>query len=723
MKAGSWILRDGVQMIFSIVLCVHITNTTFASGLVFENRENNAYTFSYSENSTWDNSTANFFIREIAKYNLTSLYNTSYSYHYSLDNSIKSLVPDTYRVVADLKGQKCTGDVFYRGFDISDVLIPEMVDLKLILVCGNSYIETRDFRRIALDPVTGCRIEFDYDVADETKKYSIKIEDIRFHSTTEAQVQFNKRINQIDCYFAAAQVIENAIHEINQANVGRNNLIESYFRIRELERIYETVSAEYFIVELDIPHNDIAGFFQKLTNFKNQLARFTQYFSFILNTANSVCINKSINYYAGIFADESAKNILLSQTVSHTLSGYFKKLGLITYSPSDIKRYKRELREIILKTRFAEYSDHLVNDFISEVFNVFILNASNLINDQNYIAALGVLNNAKAFYHATRGRNLPVEHIILTSRANYGIYDSYLKIINKAFELENFELAENYIVKALAFQKENRSSIISDHYLTGVSQKLIGFYIEKGNRLNEDGEFESAIGCFDHARGISKKINRYNFKYEIDHGLICARNGYYRNLLEQARTNVESGNYLQAKLLIHKASDLFEANPGQITALSAHNSLMSFINQYTYCELMEEGKLLLESGNYHFAYEKLLAAADLHDRSGFEFDFELASLFKVSAMPVLINLCDIAEVKVRKDQLDDARHIYDQCLQLQSEYGLAYEGILQEQLTRLNNQIFEKQCEYNSLEFNKVIETFWIHVKIGDYISAVEILT
>lgn len=181
-------------------------------------------------------------------------------------------------------------------------------------------------------------------------------------------------------------------------------------------------------------------------------------------------------------------------------------------------------------------------------------------------------------------------------------------------------------------------------------------------------------------------------------------------------------NYISARQIIRKANEIRDQYPGQIEELPGHSSLLGFISQFSYNELIGDGSILLESGNYNMAYEKFLAAASMHQKSGFEFDTDLSCLIGMAAEPVLKTLCGVGEVKVKKNQLTEAKIIYQQCHSLIIEYGLTYATELHEQLTKLNNHIFEKQCEKEHMNFEGVIESFWVHVKIGDYIMATQIL-
>jgi hypothetical protein len=201
-----------------------------------------------------------------------------------------------------------------------------------------------------------------------------------------------------------------------------------------------------------------------------------------------------------------------------------------------------------------------------------------------------------------------------------------------------------------------------------------------------------------------------------------SRNKLYTELVEKANTALETENIAQASACMDEANQLYYAHRSEIAMSPEAFSIFSNINYFTYHELIEQGKVLLEAGNYNLAYENFLSAFELEDQSDFDWDDELPWLFSRASTLHLVELCNVGEVKVRKNQLTEAREIYDECFAKQDEYGLIYEPELQESLTLLNNSIFNKHCEFAVQQYDEVIDTFYKIVDRGDFIAAVEVL-
>ena len=62
-----------------------------ASNVISDVSESESYVFEYTPINTEKTEVNNFFIKELAKYNLTSLYNTRFTYHYSMNRIVSEL--------------------------------------------------------------------------------------------------------------------------------------------------------------------------------------------------------------------------------------------------------------------------------------------------------------------------------------------------------------------------------------------------------------------------------------------------------------------------------------------------------------------------------------------------------------------------------------------------------------------------------------------------------
>ena len=708
-----------------IIVFQWVVSSSFANvtDKLYDRKENNSFVFEYAEHTPVESSLTNFFIKEIAKCNLESLNNTSYTYHYSIHKSIQQVAPNTFTVNTEIIGEKCTGDVYYKDFNISDILIPEIIDFRVIVVNNGNYVVSEDFIGLTLDDKNKCISTYTFESLNEDDDYTLILDNIHFYSDSDDREKFSFRANQIDNYYASITAIDLASEKLNKVIVEPSSLIESLIVIKETERLYHKVKNDEFIDNLKIYDKDPGGYYAKLQELEKLLIKYNSSFDILLNSYDYIELDDFLKSAATFYVNEVSSYLTLSQEVSHSNSTYFYNLGNIEYNLAVFNSYFADFNRILEKTKYKDNINQILDAYKGEVFNAYLEIADQFIANEQFHLSKGILANGKSFFETAFEHTAPLQLNILDSKANYGIYDSYLQLIDRAIEVENFELAYNYIVKARSFQKEHSSTIITDDHIYKISEKLASLYINKGNLLIEEESYKDAIYSFNQAHTICRNISKYNYDYEIKHGLMFTRNRLYSELVERANSELESENIANARKCMNDANQLYYAYRSEIEMSPEAFEIFSNINFYTYHELIDEGKVLLEAGNYNFAYDKFLAAFELEDQSDFEWDDELPWLFSQASTLHLVELCNVGEVKVKKNQLVEAREIYEECFAKQDEYGLIYQPELQESLTLLNNSIFNKHCEYAVQQYDDVIDTFYRIVDRGDFIAAVDVLS
>ncbi|MCB0823756.1 MAG: hypothetical protein KDC09_13735 [Bacteroidales bacterium] len=714
------------KLFFSILLLV-----TFVFGMVentviaaesFELNESATYKFEYSADKSPKVKINNFFIKELAKHNLTSLRNTNFVYHYTVSKSFNKIDPNTYSVDVALIGDGFSGDVFYRNFDISDILQPDMADFTVVVVDNGNYYYAHDFAGLNYTGSSGFNSSFVFETNYLNRDYDVVIDNLEFYSSEADKQIFYDRISYIDNYYAAISAMNKVLDEMKHLNYRVSSITENFIRVSEYERIFNTIASSEFVKQLNLETNDVGGYHKKLREFRIELDNCQDRLSTVLSSMDYIELDKLIPDVAEIYVEEVSKFFVLSQNTTHSQQAYFYNLSTVKYSSSIIGDLQQGLLKILSKTKYCNDTDFVYDKLKVEIYNAYLRRADKLINDEQYHIAKGILINAENFYSIAIGQRIPLELNILLSKANYGIYNSYLHLIDRAIDIGNYELAENYIEKARNFQADNSSTIISNKYIRQVSEELVKLYINKGYEIAQDEDFGESIYCFEQAQRICVNIGQFNQDYVIKHGLIQSRNGYYSQLIDKAKLNIEEGNEMKAKDQLDEAYDLALEFPTQITISPEFKSIQSELNYQVYLKDISEGKKLLSQGNYSLAYRRLLQALELEEKSQFEIYQPLPEIFAQAATPYLVDQCGLAEVKVIKNELDEARMIYDRCFNLQSAYGLNYEPALQSSLALLNNNIFAKNCELANEDYEHIIADFNNQVESGDFVLAMETL-
>ncbi|MEZ5196619.1 MAG: hypothetical protein R2764_09510 [Bacteroidales bacterium] len=336
-----------------IILLVFLLSGIGASGKDYDLIENSEFVFKYLPHNNSDYEINNFFIREIARYNLTGLYSTGFTMHYAIHKKIKHISLNTFAVEVELQSELLTGSTAYREFDISDILMPEMLDLKVHVEENGNYIISKELKGITWENDHVFQIHFAFEALDENKEYQLVVEDIHFYSDDEDKNAFLKRQKDVDNYYASIAAIDFAISKYNPGEINLNSLIASFVRIKELERVHQNLSNSEFITELKLDKNDPAGFHGKIVELEKEIIKYNYRFDVFVNSLDFIKLNTSIEKYATIYVNEITRFYMESQTVTHSNTAHFYKLGGLNYQNAYLANYSNGLKKFLIKTQYC----------------------------------------------------------------------------------------------------------------------------------------------------------------------------------------------------------------------------------------------------------------------------------------------------------------------------------------------------------------------------------
>ncbi len=716
-KPGNGMIRGGL-----VALLLVFALSLFSADKVFENVENSKYTFHYKRDNSIKSNTNNFFIREIARHNLNSLSNTTFTYYYSVHQSISKTEMNTFLVKTKVKGEKCTGDVYYRDFDISDILMPDHADLSIAIYSGDAYLENFYFKDVTRNAQKEFELDFVFEGNEVPESYWVRVENVDFYSSSNDKDVFFNRINKIDTYYTGIAVAERLIDQLSSLNVKDSYLIPDLFiKLKEVERVYDVIANFDFPEELNLGTEDKAGYYKKMDELERKIKQYNYKYNALLASVDFIKTDSRLVGIAKDYVDLTSRYFELSQEVTHWQSSIYYDLGLVKYTNEMLEDYFSSFEKIIEKTGACNNETQVIALLKDRIFRNYLQKAEEYVDEENYNMAIGVLKNAKNFYKLTKGTSLPVEFNILNATANYGIFTSYIQITDRAIEVGNYELAENYINKAGEFQKQHSNTIITDVYLKKMTANLINLYIVKGSSLNENSDFYEAKYCFEQAQRLSSSISEFNKDYEIKHGLDKAINGLYNSYVDKARFYFDNSDFYKANEEILKAQELYNSNSSVIVPSVEVNDINTGVNQSLYSYMIMKGKINLDAGSFVLAFENLNNARKLEEEFEFQSDSLLEPLLKKAAALVVIDKCKNAN-ELADDDYTAAKDIYDDCMEMQLEYGLEEDTNVQKSLWTLNSYLFEKNCENENEIFLSYIDKAEMTINSGDFIGAVNIL-
>jgi|GEM_PF-746273 len=488
--------------------------------------ERSSYEFRY--NSLDESSENNFFIKEIARLNFLNLYRTQYSMGYDLDVGITVLPGNKLEVNCNMLKTRLDGDVFYKEFDMSDVMAPSAYNLKIRVSNDGGWVEDIFVENLFFSELTGTTVQLA--AAYLSGELIFEISKIEFSYNENDKAVFERRISDINDYLALSQL---SSFQLNKSELidpeDRTALLSSCFKIYDLERYLSIVSVELADVSFKIPigyQNFIAGNLNILDSHKRRLNTLfdqtndSSVFMFddeIMGQAAKTLTGIQLNYL-----DELKNHSFFYEPMYQYMASFFNddfSFALLINGLNQQFRFSGSI---------ANSSENFEERFSNILLEQYINISDSLILLEKFHEAGILLESAEVVCRSVRSTQCEVLIYNSLSTTKWGIYDAYISVALSAMEAASLGMAYEYLDMASEFQSNNKSFITTNGFTQVEYEKLAWEYFQLGIVEYKSELFEEALSDFSQARElylmlgitkydevISKNIN--NAKQYLEH--------------------------------------------------------------------------------------------------------------------------------------------------------------------------------------------------------------
>ena len=176
----------------------------------------------------------NYFVKEIARYNFLNLYTTEYTIDFELQVKINENARGAYTLQATVNNPALRGDIYYRDFDLSDVLLPSEFGFELI-VNGKSRQEELYFGGMILGEEN--TTEPERILLPGADKPDFHVQNISFGYDDADRRNFEKRIAEINRYLAYSEMLNLNLEKAGLIHAEtRDSILPVFVQIFDIER-------------------------------------------------------------------------------------------------------------------------------------------------------------------------------------------------------------------------------------------------------------------------------------------------------------------------------------------------------------------------------------------------------------------------------------------------------------------------------------------------------
>jgi hypothetical protein len=565
------------------------------------------------------NSNANRIIKILAEGNGKSTRSTFY--YLSFTQVLKVLTREPKFVYnVESESMHLSGDVNYRGFDVSDYLLPNEVKFALRqkarngLFCDRPLTAKVDTGKIALAS---------YNDSDSTGSLYTSFDLINFEFKFGNIAELEKKVTQINSYYATISDLDRAFGMTQGINpFAFENFRNNQRNLIESENILRDAFAANHENHLPLNANDPGKLLEKRTILNNMLAAKRVEFNQVLSTLHLTFFDKGLGFARNKNHDRAQEYFLWALEVNPMFTPALFQLALLDFKRGD-------LHEAVCKSDDILYNmpvdpDTKINtiDLLQEIYSVYIQRGNQQYTKNNFRKAIDEYETARSI--CEKYNDVPCDEELNrgVSLAKAGIYKEYLDEARELIIINEFSQAEIVTQTAIHFQNKNQKYIPDGSEATqlmmAIHQKKYEFIISKALRLTDQKMYDSALDKLEEADHLAElhhlKPNKdfrtytYNAARPRTLELIFEGGAYVRNNnLTAAREKFKMAGDSQQKYAlqedpeINKQLEVLRKNIFTQQCINAQNTVDSAYNKGQ--EVEAEMKYLDANSAYEYGIE------------------------------------------------------------------------------------------------------------------------
>ncbi len=494
-----------MKQLFGTILFYLLLGQALADGYPgFSHSETRTYSFSYK--TAESAGLQNYFLNEIARINYLNLYHTRYDVEFVQEFSINTHHNGQSYLQCRILPDRLDGDIYYKSFDLSDVLIPSHCSFRVSAYKDDVLIE--EFSVTDAPVESPVELAFREQLSNEDA-LDINISDFRFNYREENKEIFAARIAAINNWMAFLELGKSFIGKAEKIDPDAGtNLLSTYMDIYDLNRFWHLLNEGTEAQDFEIPLEHLAALSEIKRILHSNVRRLNTLFE---RNADTLDVNFEDEYQfaAARLATLQIDYLNALENTHYYYGPVYQQAARFFTNPGDWDQMAREIVDVF------NCDEQAASGFCKEVYRNYLGTADLFMKGENYTKALMILENAETLCAMMQGTDCGLELFKRLAQAKYGIYDAYLKVASSAMQNQNLEMAEKYLERAAHFQQENKSLILTAGDVHRLLEELAWSYYEQGLGLNESGRPEDALTSFTYAMDIYNRLGISNFKEGI----------------------------------------------------------------------------------------------------------------------------------------------------------------------------------------------------------------
>lgn len=393
------------------------------------------------------------------------------------------------------------GDVKLYNFSSANYLLPQLTAFRLrVFKEDSSLVYLKYYKDVQINAASvGNIARFSIWHQRWAKGWYMKIDQFAFDYQA-AEYSFSEWFEYANDYQAANYLVDKLLKSYDDMQQKPQEvfpfLIKSIRQVNSLKKVYQLP----FYKALILKKQDPEGLEQKMgrlsTLYDLNILAYAQKF-----LQSSEADSSILNHLVDTYLNENYELFSVQQQYPGMYDQLFEKIRGDNY-PANLQ-YKDF--DLIGSTEVVSTLDkkQLQTAFENAVYEKSMIKLNALIDEQAFTEALFFVDNLEGFRKNAHAFERTDAFMQAKARAAYGLYYSYVKVMDQALKIGNINMAVTYIEKATAVQQKYPKQIITNGL------------VERKLRLLLDTKFAEYQKCLDGERHAEASARREVLKQLI----------------------------------------------------------------------------------------------------------------------------------------------------------------------------------------------------------------
>jgi hypothetical protein len=476
--------------------------------ILFQSNEPKAWLLTYMQSSGDESQRViNEMLSGIATYIPKPVYQTKATFN--LEQNIRiTRSRNEVSVFVAFQNMSLSGDVFYKGFDFTDVMLPSSFDFTAALYRNKDGALLANYTQNRTNfspPYT--EVLMKYNDTSALNTYYCVISNLNLYYDGVARQRFRDKAMMVDQYYQADLDLKKAADQLNQIDANNfENLNANQDLLSQIDRDLDRISFASFWQGLHIEAYDPAKIYPRLFDNNAHVKDIQTQLDYTRSVIHQLYFDKALKLYEAKKIADAKLNFEKSLSFSpyYAPSKYY--LARIAFDEKRYEDCKQQLKDLFRMNSLDEQTRNAGLSLCNAVEWVDMNVAAGQLSQGKFDEALNSVQKAEDFCKSITGF-VCNDTIELIRRDSYrGLYNNHVAKAGQLLGMKNLDEAEKEAQAALDQQKQHATYIPDNAAAQDVYSKIkveqYYLYVKRGKDYMTTKNYRTALDEFTKASYI-----------------------------------------------------------------------------------------------------------------------------------------------------------------------------------------------------------------------------